>query len=164
MTITKGNTIPDTPLMTMGKNGPEALSSTEVFKDKTVVLFAVPGAFTPTCSADHLPGFINKADDFKAAGVDTIACLSVNDAFVMDAWSKISGAERILMLADGNAAFTKAMGLTLDASGFGMGERSQRYAMIVKDGVVQDLFVEEPGAFTVSKAEHVLEALKAPAA
>lgn len=161
MTIEVGQTIPDVPLMTMKNGTPEAVSSTEVFKDKTVVLFAVPGAFTPTCSANHLPGFVENAAAFKQAGVDEIACISVNDAFVMDAWGKAQSADdNILMLADGNAKFAEAVGLTLDASGFGMGTRSQRYALIAKDGKVSDLFIEAPGAFEISSANHVLQFIK----
>ena len=121
------------------------------------MLFAVPGAFTPTCSAKHLPGYVTKAADLKGKGVDAIACLSVNDAFVMDAWGKDQKTgENVLMLADGNADFTKAIGLEMDGSGYGMGTRSKRYAMVVKDGVVKDLFVEEPGQFEVSSADYVL--------
>ena len=125
-----------------------------------MALFAVPGAFTPTCSAKHLPGFVNKADELKSAGIDTIACISVNDIFVMGAWGEQQEVgETVQMLADGNGDFAKDIGLTMDGSGFGMGLRSQRYAMVVNDGVVEHLFVEEPGEFKVSSAEHMLEAL-----
>jgi peroxiredoxin len=129
-----------------------------VFKGKKVVLFAVPGAFTPTCSARHLPGFKDKASEFKAKGVETVACLSVNDAFVMAAWAKDQGAEdHILMLADGNGDFTRQVGLEMDGSKYGMGHRSQRYAMLVDDGVVKVLEVEQPGEFRVSSADYMLE-------
>ncbi len=157
MTIQPGERLPDVTLTRMGANGPEPVRIPELAAGRKVVIFAVPGAFTPTCSARHLPGFLERLDEFRAKGVDTLACLSVNDAFVMDAWArdqKVDG--RIEMLADGNAEFTRAVGLELDASGFGMGVRSQRYAMIVDDGVVEKLFVEKPGEFAVSSAEHVL--------
>jgi peroxiredoxin len=143
----------------MGEKGPQPITTKDIFAGKKVVLFALPGAFTPTCSAAHLPGFVVNADKIKAKGVHTIACLSVNDAFVMGAWGKDRNAEQILMLADGNAAFTKAVGLELDASGFGMGTRSQRYAMIVQDGVVRELAVEAPMKFEVSGAEAILAKL-----
>jgi peroxiredoxin len=137
------------------------VSSDELFKGKTVVLFSVPGAFTPTCSKTHLPGFVKNAGAIKAKGVDTIACLAVNDVFVLDAWGKSSGAEgKVLMLADGNAAYTKALGLELDASGFGMGTRGQRFAMIVKNGVVDKLQVEpSAGQCTISGGESILAGL-----
>jgi peroxiredoxin len=132
----------------------------DFFKGKKVVLFAVPGAFTPTCSAKHLPGFVEKAGEIKRHGVDTIACLSVNDAFVMNAWGKDQKAEgKVQMLADGNGDFTRAVGLELDGSGYGLGKRSQRYAMVVDDGVVKALNVEKPGAFEVSSADAILKAL-----
>ncbi|WP_026353751.1 peroxiredoxin [Woodsholea maritima] len=160
MTLKAGDSLPQTTFMTMGENGPEPLDTAAVFKDKRVVLFAVPGAFTPTCSARHLPGFVEKADAIKAKGVDTIACVSVNDVFVMNAWGKSqNGGDQVLMLADGNGDFAKEIGLTMDGTGFGMGLRSQRYAMIVKDGVVEDVFVEEPGSFEVSSADYVLNKL-----
>ncbi|MGD8929952.1 MAG: peroxiredoxin, partial [Lysobacterales bacterium] len=126
---------------------------------KKVVLFSVPGAFTPTCSARHLPGFVERAEEILGRGVDTIACMAVNDVFVMDAWGKSAGADRILMLADGNGEFTRSLGLELDATGFGMGQRSQRFALIAEDGVITGLFVEAPGEFKVSSAEHVLSNL-----
>ena len=158
--IKVGDRIPSVKLKHMTSDGPKDITSDEIFKGKKVVLFALPGAFTPTCSAKHLPGFVTKASDLKAKGVDTIACLSVNDAFVMNAWGKDQKVEdKVLMLADGNGDFTKAMGLELDASRFGMGPRSQRYAMIVDNGVVKELNVEEGGAFSVSSAEHVLKQL-----
>lgn len=157
MTISVGDRLPDATLMTMTADGPNQLSTADVFGGKTVALFALPGAFTPTCSAKHLPGFIEKAAEIKGKGVDTIACLSVNDVFVMDAWGKSQGAgDDVVMLADGNAQFAKAIGLEFDGSGFGMGVRAQRFSMIVKDGVVAELNVEEPGAFEVSSADHIL--------
>ncbi|WP_300527769.1 peroxiredoxin [Maricaulis sp.] len=157
MTISVGDRLPDATLMTMTADGPNQLSTADIFAGKTVALFALPGAFTPTCSAKHLPGFIEKSAEIKGKGVDTIACLSVNDVFVMDAWGKSQGAgEDVLMLADGNAQFAKAIGLEFDGSGFGMGVRAQRFSMIVKDGVVAELNVEEPGAFEVSSADHIL--------
>ena len=159
MTIQIGDRIPEVTLTVMGEDGPEPFSTSEIFRDRKVVLFAVPGAFTPTCSARHLPGFVDLADEIHAKGVDTIACMAVNDVFVMNAWSKSAGASEILMLADGNAEFTEALGLELDASMFGMGKRSQRFALIAEDGVVSDLYIEGPGEFSVSSAEHVLTSL-----
>lgn len=159
MTISAGDKIPSAKLQTMGENGPSPISTDEIFGGKKVVLFAVPGAFTPGCSMTHLPGFVVNADKIKAAGVDTIACLSVNDAFVMDAWGKAQNAEEILMLADGNGDFTTALGLELDGRGFGMGLRSQRYAMIVDDGTISLLNVEPGAGIEVSDAETVLAAL-----
>jgi peroxiredoxin len=135
------------------------MSTGELFGGKKVVLFSVPGAFTPTCSAKHLPGFVERADEILGKGVDTIACMAVNDVFVMHAWGKSAKADRILMLADGNGEFTRALGLELDATGFGMGQRSQRFALVADDGVVSDLFVESPGEFRVSSAEYVLAKL-----
>ncbi|HEX2939945.1 MAG TPA: peroxiredoxin [Rhodopila sp.] len=158
MTIKVGDTIPSMKLMVATPEGPKEISTDEVFKGKKVVLFAVPGAFTPTCSAKHLPGFVEKADALKGKGVDTIACISVNDAFVMGAWGKDQGVgDKIVMLADGAAAFAKAVGLELDLNARGMGWRSQRYAMVVEDGKVTHLGVEQPGGFEVSKAEAILE-------
>lgn len=158
MTIKVGDKLPTTNLVKATENGPEAISSDEYFKGRTVALFAVPGAFTPTCSARHLPGFVEKADAFKAKGVDEIACVSVNDAFVMGAWKQQAGSgDAVTMLADGNGDFAEATGLTMDGSKFGMGKRSQRYAMLVEDGVVKQLDVEAPGEFKVSSAEHMLE-------
>jgi peroxiredoxin len=154
-----GDKIPSATLKIMGEKGPQDLSTDELFAGKKVVLFAVPGAFTPTCSMAHLPGFVALADKIKDKGVDTIACLSVNDAFVMDAWGKGANAEALLMVSDWDAGFSKALDLTMDASGFGLGVRSQRFALIAEDGVITHLAVEAPGQFEVSKAEAVLEAL-----
>jgi peroxiredoxin (alkyl hydroperoxide reductase subunit C) len=160
MTIKVGDKIPSATLYRMTENGPEAMTTDEIFKGKKVVLFALPGAFTPTCSAKHLPGFVGKADEIKAKGVDTIACLSVNDAFVMGAWGKDQGTgDKVLMLADGSGELTKAMGLELDLTSRGLGVRSDRYAMIVDDGEVTLLNREAPGVFDVSSAETVLVAL-----
>jgi peroxiredoxin len=160
MTLKVGDTVPNATFTTFGPEGPKPITSDELFKGKTVALFAVPGAFTPTCSAKHLPGFKTKAAEFKAKGVDTIACVSVNDVFVMKAWGENQGVgDDVLMLADGNGDFTKAVGLELDASRFGMGPRSQRYSMIVKDGVVKELNVEQGGDFKVSSAEYMLAQL-----
>jgi peroxiredoxin len=142
----------------MGAEGPAGISTSEIFDGKKVVLFAVPGAFTPTCSVSHLPGFVVHVDDIKAKGVDTVACMSVNDVFVVDAWGKASNAEHLLMLADGNADFTTAIGLTLDGTGFGMGTRSQRFAMVVDNGVVSLLNVDQ-AALEGSSAEAILAAL-----
>lgn len=159
MSIQVGDKLPQATLVKVTENGPEQVDTTSYFAGRRVALFAVPGAFTPTCSARHLPGFIEKAAELKAKGVDEIACTSVNDAFVMGAWSKSAGAEGITMLADGNGGFAEAVGLTMDGSKFGMGTRSQRYAMVVNDGVVESLDVEAPGEFKVSSAEHMLEVL-----
>ncbi|MEA1013374.1 peroxiredoxin [Sphingomonas sp. LY54] len=158
MTIKVGDRLPSTTFVKAGES-PEPVDSDSFFKGRRVALFAVPGAFTPTCSARHLPGFVDKADELKAKGVDAIACTAVNDAFVMGAWAKQAEAEGIVMLADGNGEFADAIGLTMDGSKFGMGKRSQRYAMIVNDGVVEQLHVEEPGAFNVSSADYMLERL-----
>jgi peroxiredoxin len=159
MTIKIGEKLPDVTFMTPTADGPRPLTTAEVFKGKTVALFAVPGAFTPTCSARHLPSFTEKAAEFKAKGVDSIACTSVNDVFVMGAWAKDQGVPDMVMLADGNGDFAKAVGLELDGSRFGMGPRSQRYSMLVKDGVVQQLNVESGGEYKVSSAEFMLEQL-----
>ena len=159
MTISAGDRIPAATLQTMGENGPAPITTDEIFAGKKVVMFAVPGAFTPGCSMTHLPGYVVNADKLKAAGVDTIACLSVNDAFVMDAWGKAQNAEQILMLADGNGDFTTTLGLELDGTGFGMGLRSQRYAMIVDDGTVSVLNVESGPGVDVSSAETIMDAL-----
>lgn len=159
MTIAIGDKIPATTLKIMGAKGPEDISTETIFKGKKVVMFAVPGAFTPGCSVTHLPGYVVLADKIKAKGVDTIVCLSVNDAFVMGAWGKSQNAEELLMVADGNGVFTKAAGLEMDASGFGMGTRSKRYAMIVEDGVVSHLAVEPAGGIEVSAAEAILAKL-----
>lgn len=159
MAINLGEQLPDVALTVMHDGKPSPKSRDDLFAGKKVVLFAVPGAFTPTCSMAHLPGFVVKADELRAKGVDSIICLSVNDIFVMDAWGQAKNAEALVMAADGNGDFTKALGLELDASGFGMGVRSQRYAMIVDDGVVSALQVEAPGKFEVSSAEAVLQTL-----
>jgi len=158
MTIKVGDKIPAGMFTMMGAEGPAGISTSEIFDGKKVVLFAVPGAFTPTCSVSHLPGFVVHIDDIKAKGVDTVACMSVNDVFVVDAWGKASNAEHLLMLADGNADFTTAIGLTLDGTGFGMGTRSQRFAMVVDDGVVSLLNVDQ-AALEGSSAEAILAAL-----
>ena len=160
MTIQVGDRLPQATFMTPTPEGPAPISTDEVFKGKRVALFAVPGAFTPTCSAKHLPGFKEQADAIKGKGIDTIACLSVNDVFVMKAWAKDQGiGDEILMLADGNGDFTKALGLELNASKFGMGSRSQRYSLIANDGVVEMLNIEAAGEFRVSSADYLLEAL-----
>ena len=159
MTIKVGDRIPESTLTTMGEKGPLPLSTSEIFDSKKVVLFSVPGAFTPTCSAKHLPGFVENADNIFARGIDTIACMAVNDVFVMNAWGKSADANKLLMLADGNGEFSVQLGLDLDARAFGMGQRSQRFALIAEDGVVIKLFVEGPGEFSVSSAEHILSNL-----
>jgi len=160
MTIKVGDTLPEATFMTMTADGPAPVTTDDVFKGKKVALFAVPGAFTPTCSARHLPGFKDHAGDLKAKGVDLIACVSVNDVFVMGAWGKSQEVgDAVTMLADGNGAFTTALGLELDGSKFGMGKRSQRYSMIVNDGVVETLNVEEGGDFKVSSADYMLAQL-----
>ena len=160
MTIKVGDRIPDVKLVKATESGPEAVQSGDYFAGKKVALFAVPGAFTPTCSAKHLPGYVEKARDLKAKGVDEIACLSVNDAFVMRAWGEDQAVgEDIAMLGDGNGAFTEAVGLEMDASRFGLGKRSQRYSMIVDDGVVTQLNVEQGGEFKVSAADYLLNQL-----
>lgn len=157
MTISVGDRIPDASFMTMTASGPNRVSTDDVFGGKTVALFSVPGAYTPTCSAKHLPGFVQHAAEIKAKGVDTIACMSVNDVFVMDAWGKDQGVgENVMMLADGNGDFAKAVGLEMDGTGFGMGTRAQRFSLIAKDGVVTELNVEAPGEFKVSSADHIL--------
>ena len=156
MKISEGDKIPEVKLSKATESGPEPVDTREFFAGRKVALFAVPGAFTPTCSAKHLPGFAEKAEELKAKGIDEIACISVNDAFVMGAWKKADGSDDITMLADGNGDFAEAIGLTMDGSGFGMGKRSQRYSMIVDDGKVRKLNVEKPGDFSVSSAEHML--------
>ena len=156
MAISVGDKLPDVKLVKATENGPEQVSSAEYFAGKKVALFSVPGAFTPTCSARHLPGYVEKAAELKAKGIDEIVATAVNDAFVMGAWTKAAGSDDITMLADGNAAFAEAVGLTMDGSGFGMGKRGQRFSMIVEDGVVKELNVEAPGDFSVSSAEHML--------
>ena len=162
MTIQVGDQLPQATFMTMGPEGPQPVGSDELFKGKRVALFAVPGAYTPTCSAKHLPGFKEKAAELRAKGVDQIACVSVNDVFVMGAWGKDQGAgDDVLMLADGNGDFTRAVGLEMDGSKYGMGLRSQRYSMIVNDGKVEQLNVEQDGEFRVSSAEYLLDRLSA---
>jgi glutaredoxin/glutathione-dependent peroxiredoxin len=157
MTIKVGDRVPDATFTVMTAEGPKPMTSAEVFGGKKVALFAVPGAFTPTCSAKHLPGYVNNFDALKAKGVDRVACIAVNDVFVMSAWGKDQKVgDKVLMLADGNGDFTRAAGLELDAKGFGMGQRSQRYSMLVDNGVVKELNVEEGGQFKVSAAEHLL--------
>jgi peroxiredoxin len=159
MTIKVGDKIPACVMKTMGTEGPRDISTEEIFAGKKVVLFAVPGAFTPGCSMTHLPGYVVNADKIKAAGVDSIVCMSVNDAFVMDAWGKAQNAEALLMLADGNGEFTAALGLELDGTGFGLGQRSQRFAMVVDDGNVTHLNVEPGAGVDVSSAETVMALL-----
>jgi glutaredoxin/glutathione-dependent peroxiredoxin len=157
MTIQVGDRIPQTPLIKVTEGGPEQVDSDAFFAGRKVALFSVPGAFTPTCSAKHLPGFVEKAEELKAKGVDEIACTAVNDAFVMGAWGKASGVEdKVTMLADGNGTFAKAVGLEMDGSGFGLGTRGKRYSMVVNDGVVEQLNVEAPGQFEVSSADYLL--------
>ena len=156
MSISVGDKLPDVKLVKATSEGPQPVQSSEYFAGKKVALFSVPGAFTPTCSAKHLPGFVEKASDLKAKGVDEIVGTAVNDAFVMGAWNKAYGSDEITMLADGNADFVEAIGLTMDGSGFGMGKRGQRFSMVVNDGVVEQLNVEAPGDFKVSSAEHML--------
>ena len=160
MTIQIGEKIPATGFVQMTAEGPNGVSSDAYFAGKRVALFSVPGAYTPTCSAKHLPGFVEKADALKAKGIDEIACTAVNDAFVMGAWGKANGVEgKVTMLADGNGDFAKAVGLEMDGTKFGMGHRGQRFAMIINDGVVEQIHVEAPGEFRVSAAEYVLEQL-----
>lgn len=159
MAIQEGDRLPDATLHVMRDGRPTAVTTGELFGGKKVVLFAVPGAFTPTCSQAHLPGYVVNADEIKAKGVDSIVCVAVNDAFVMDAWGAHGNAGELVMAGDGNGEFTAAIGLEMDGRGFGLGTRSERYAMIVDDGVVTKLAVEAPGAFEVSKAEAILEAL-----
>ena len=160
MAIKVGDKVPQATLTTFGPDGPTPLTTEDLFKGKTVALFALPGAFTPTCSAKHLPGFKAHAADLKAKGIDTIACVSVNDVFVMKAWGDSQGVgDDVLMLADGNGEFTRAVGLELDASRFGMGSRSQRYSIVVDDGMVKEVNVEQGGEFKVSSAEYMLAQL-----
>ena len=159
MTISIGDKLPDMTLTKVTADGPEPVDTADYFKGRKVALFAVPGAFTPTCSARHLPGFVEKDAALKAKGIDEIVCTSVNDPFVMGAWAKSANAGNVTMLADGNADFASAVGLTMDGSKFGMGTRSQRYSMVVNDGVVEALNVEGPGEFRVSSADYLLEQL-----
>ena len=156
MTIQVGDHLPQATFRVNGPDGPQAKTTDDVFKGRRVVLVGVPGAFTPACHRNHLPGFVAKREEILARGIDAIAVTSVNDIFVLNAWQQQSGAEGIEFLADGNAEFAKAIGLTMDGSGFGMGTRSQRYSMLVNDGVVEQLNVEAPGEFKVSSAEHLL--------
>ena len=159
MAINVGDRLPSVPLTIATADGPQPTTSDEFFKGKKVALFAVPGAFTPTCSVRHLPSYVDKAAELKAKGIDEIVGTSVNDAFVMGAWNQHQGSEDIKMLADGNGAFAEAVGLTMDASKFGMGTRSQRYSMVVNDGVVEQLNIEAPGEYKASSADHMLEQL-----
>jgi len=160
MPIKAGDKMPSGTLTIVTNEGPQKVSADEFFKGKKVVLFSVPGAFTPTCDAKHLPGFVERAADIRAKGVDTIACMAVNDPFVMKAWGKAQGCDgKVVMIADGNAEYTKALGLEMDATGFGMGIRGQRFALVVDDGVVKQVNVEEKGEFKVSSAEHILSQL-----
>ncbi|QNM83113.1 peroxiredoxin [Sphingomonas sabuli] len=159
MTIQVGDKIPDVDISVATADGPQPTTTGEFFGGKKVALFAVPGAFTPTCSARHLPSYVEKAGDLKSKGVDTIACISVNDPFVMAAWGERDASKDITMIADGNGAFAEAVGLDMDGAKFGMGKRSQRYSMLVNDGVVEQLNVEAPGEYRASSAEHLLEQL-----
>ena len=157
MTIKVGDRIPTTGFAKMTENGPEGVDCESYFKGRRIALFSVPGAFTPTCSAKHLPGFIEKAGELKAKGIDEIACTAVNDAFVMGAWGAAAGSgDAVTMLADGNGSFADAVGLTMDGSKFGLGKRGQRFSMVVNDGVIEQLNVEAPGEFKVSSADHML--------
>ena len=160
MTIQVGDRLPDVPIAVATAEGPQQTSSGEFFRGKRVALFAVPGAYTPTCSARHLPSYVDKAQDLKGAGIDEIACISVNDPFVMAAWGNSDGSDDITMLADGNGQFADAVGLAFDGSKFGMGKRSQRYSMIVNDGVVERVNVEAPGEYRASSAEYLLDQLQ----
>ena len=160
MGINVGDRLPRATFAKATPDGPEPVDSEEFFRDRRVALFSVPGAFTPTCSVRHLPGFVEKVEQLKEKGVDEVACTAVNDAFVLQAWAEQAGAEgKVTMLADGNGEFAEAVGLTMDGSKFGLGKRGQRWAMIVEDGVVKDLNVEEPGAFNVSSADYMLARL-----
>ena len=159
MAVQVGDSIPDATMKVLGDKGPEDITSSDIFAGKKVVLFAVPGAYTPTCSAAHLPSFVVNADKIKAKGVDSIVCISVNDVFVLDAWGKDRNAEELLMVGDGNGEFTRAMGLELDGSGFGLGTRSIRYSLIAEDGKITTLNLEQGGAYEVSSAEAILDAL-----
>ena len=156
MTIAVGDKLPDVKLTKVTESGPEAVQSADYFAGKKVALFAVPGAFTPTCSAKHLPGYVEKAAELKAKGIDEIACTAVNDAFVMGAWGKATDADGVILLADGNGDFASAVDLVMDGTGIGFGKRSQRYAMVVNDGVVEQIHVEQPGQFEVSSADYLL--------
>lgn len=157
MTISVGDKLPDVKMVRATADGPDAVQSGEYFAGKKVALFSVPGAFTPTCSAKHLPGFVEKASDLKAKGIDEIVCTAVNDPFVMGAWGKDAGSADVTMLADGNGDFARAVGLTMDGSGFGLGQRGQRFSMVINDGVVEQLNVEQGGEYKVSSAEYMLD-------
>ncbi|AZI34861.1 putative peroxiredoxin [Caenibius tardaugens NBRC 16725] len=157
MSISVGDKLPDVTLVKATADGPDKVQSSDYFAGKKVALFSVPGAFTPTCSAKHLPGFVEKASELKAKGIDEIACTAVNDAFVMGAWGQRDGSGDVTMLADGNGDFAQAVGLTMDGSGFGLGQRGSRWSMVVNDGVVEQLNVEAPGEFKVSTAEYLLD-------
>lgn len=159
MTIAVGDKLPDVKLTKAGANGPEAVQASEYFKGKRIALFSVPGAFTPTCSAKHLPSYVEKAGDLKAKGIDEIACTAVNDPFVMSAWNERDGSPDVTMLADGNGEFAQALGLTMDGSGFGLGQRGSRWSAVINDGVVEQLNVEAPGDYNVSSAEAMYKAL-----
>lgn len=160
MTISKGDKMPEGTFMVMGADGPTPLPTSELFDGKKVVLFSVPGAFTPTCSAKHLPGFIENMDNFDAKGVDSVACMAVNDVFVMHAWGQSQEADgKVKMLADGNGAYSKSLGLEMDGTGFGMGMRGQRFSIIVDNGIATEVNIEAPGQFEVSTAEHALSQL-----
>jgi len=159
MSVQIGDRIPSKMISQMSENGPQPVNTSEYFGGRKVVLFSVPGAFTPTCSAYHLPGFVEHASDFFSKGVDAIACMAVNDVFVMHAWGESSNADGIDMLADGNGEFATALGLAMDAQAFGMGKRSQRFALVADDGIITHLMIEAPGEFKVSSAESVLAAL-----
>ena len=160
MSIQVGDRLPQANLVKATPDGPQPVDSEAFFAGRRIALFSVPGAFTPTCSARHLPGFVERIDELKAKGVDEVACTAVNDAFVLQAWSDSAGAgDKVTMLADGNGDFAEALGLTMDGSKFGLGKRGQRWSMIVKDGVVEDLNVEEPGAFNVSSADYMISRL-----
>ena len=160
MTIKEGDRMPAGEFRVMTEDGPRPLSTAELFGGKKVILVSVPGAFTPTCSLNHLPGFVQHADEFRNRGVDTLACMAVNDVFVMNAWGRDREVgDKVVMLADGNGDYTRALGLEMDGSAFGLGKRGQRFAMVVEDGIVRHLAVEEPGKFEVSKAEAILASL-----
>jgi len=159
MTVQVGDRIPDAPITISGPEGPQQTTSGEYFRGKRVALFALPGAFTPTCSARHLPSYVDKAGELKGKGIDEIACISVNDPFVMSAWGERDASPDITMIADGNGAFADAVGLSMDGSKFGMGKRSQRYSMVVNDGVIEQMNVEAPGEYRASSAETMLEQL-----
>jgi peroxiredoxin len=160
MTIQVGDRLPKASFVKATPDGPQPVDGEDYFRGRRVAIFSVPGAFTPTCSARHLPGFVERVDELKAKGVDEVACTAVNDAFVLQAWAESAGAgDKVTMLADGNGDFAEAIGLTMDGSKFGMGKRGQRWSAIVNDGVVEDLNVEEPGAFNVSSADYMISRL-----